>query len=354
MKKIGILTFHYADNYGAVLQAYALRKIINSLPDCKAEIINYVPKRYVYYLHKDDGTEKKLLEKRRKLTEEFLMQECGICSSMIYNVKGNDYDYYCVGSDQVWNIDFRENKDLQYFLPNLDDKATKIAYAASIGMEIERIDEKIFKTYLPQFNNISLRESNYIDYIEQICNVKCEQVLDPALLLNKDDYEYLIDKERIVKKPYIFFFWYKLDDEMMRCVEFVNTLSRKYGLSIVHSIIDAPRYMFNNDAGCMMNEGVEGFLWYMKHAEFVITNSFHGAVFATQFERPFYIFISNIRRSRLDNLVEILEVEDRIINGYISPNEMNKDINFEAIRNRLEVERYKSMNFLRNALDIKV
>jgi hypothetical protein len=56
----------------------------------------------------------------------------------------------------------------------------------------------------------------------------------------------------------------------------------------------------------------------------------------------------------LDNLVEILEVEDRIINGYISPNEMNKDINFEAIRNRLEVERYKSMNFLRNALDIKV
>jgi hypothetical protein len=353
MKKIGILTFHYADNYGAVLQAYALRKIINSLPDCKAEIINYVPEGYVYYLYKDDGSEKKLLEKRRELIEEFLMQECGICSSMIYNVKGNDYDYYCVGSDQVWNIDLRENKDLEYFLPNLDDKAVKIAYAASIGIEIERIDENIFKKYLPQFNNISLREGTYIEYIEQICNVKCEKVLDPVLLLNKDEYEYLIDKERPKKKPYILLFWYILDDELMKCIEFVNTLARKYGLAIVHSIIGAPRYMFCNDAGCMMNEGIDGFLWYMKHAEFVITNSFHGAVFAAQFERPFYIFISNIRRSRLDNLVEILDIKDRVINGYISPGEMNKNINFEAIRNRLKVERDKSMNFLRKALDIK-
>lgn len=353
MKKIGILTFHYADNYGAVLQAYALRRIVNSLPDCEAEIINYVPKGYAYYLYKEDDFAKHLLEEKRKLVEEFLMQECGICSSMIFKVKGNDYDYYCVGSDQVWNLDLRENRDLEYFLPNLDDKAVKIAYAASIGIEIERINENIFKKYISQFNKISLRESNYIEHIEQACNVKCEQVLDPALLLNRDDYEYLIDEERQVKKPYILFFWYSVDDELMKCVEFVNTLSRKYGLSIVHSIIGAPRYMFCNDAGCMMYEGIEGFLWYMKHAEFVVTNSFHGSVFAVQFERPFYIFISNIRRSRLDNLVETLDVKDRVINGYLNPGEMNKSVDFEAIRKRLKVERDKSMNFLREALDVK-
>lgn len=352
MKKIGILTFHYVDNYGAVMQAYSLRRIINSLPDCKAEIINYVPKGYVYYLYKNNESERKLLEKRREHLEKFLVEECGVCSSMTFIVSGNDYDYYCVGSDQVWNTDLRENEHLEYFLPNLDDKAIKIAYAASIGLEIDRIDVNVYKKYLPHFNKISLRESSYIEFIEQICNVKCEKVLDPVLLLDKNDFDSLIETEPTVKKPFIFLFWYILDDELMKCVEFVNTLSRKYGLSIVHTIIDAPRYMFYNDAGCMMSEGIDAFLWYMKHAEFIVTNSFHGAVFAVQFERPFYIFISNVRRSRLDNLVETLKLEDRVVNSYISPDKLNKNVDFDSIRNRLKGEKDRSMNFLRSAFDI--
>lgn len=352
MKKIGILTFHYADNYGAVLQAYALRKIMNSLPNCKAEIINYIPEWFVYHPYKSDKHAKYLLEEKRRCVERFLMDECGICTPKISEVRGKDFDYYCVGSDQVWNLEIPIAKDLEYFLPHLDSDAVRIAYAASIGMEVEKINKSVFETYLPQFKKISLREGSYIEYINQICNVNCEEVLDPTLLLDKRDYESLLAQDKREEVPYILFFWYELDDSLMKGVEFANTLSRKYGISIIHSIMNAPSYMFCNNAGCMMYEGIEGFLWYVKHAKFVVTNSFHGSIFAIQFAIPFYIFISEIRRSRLDNLIKTLGIEERVVKGYVNPSEINDNIDFGSIRNKIEMGTKHSIDFLKEALDI--
>ena len=99
MKKVGILTFHYSDNYGAVLQAYALRRIINQLPYCQAQIINYVPLGTKYTLYENTEEGRELLIEKRKLFEEFLRENCGIDTPVIHEISGNDYDYYCAGSD---------------------------------------------------------------------------------------------------------------------------------------------------------------------------------------------------------------------------------------------------------------
>lgn len=353
MKKVGILTFHFANNYGAVLQAYALRKAINQLPDCEAEIINYVPKGYRCIPFDEREESLHLLEGKRNKMENFLTRECGICTPMLSEVSGNEYDYYCVGSDQVWNTDMFGGQNEEYFFPHLDNDAVRISYAASIGTEADRINETIFCKYLPKFQAISLREYNYISYLNKLCNVSCESVLDPTLLLESSVYESLADKNIRMSEPYILLLWYNMPGENTRYVEFVNKLSRKYDLPVVHSIINAPRYMFYKDGGCMMYEGIEGFLWYMKNAEFVVTNSFHGSIFAVQFQRPFYIFISKLRRSRLDCLVNTLGIKERVVDRYIDFREINKKIDFSLIKEKVVENREKSFQFLKKALEIE-
>lgn len=352
MKKIGILTFHYSDNYGAVLQSYALRTIINSLSNCEAEIINYVPREFTYPLYKNDKKSWQLLCEKRKKFEEFLQMKCGINSPMISEVTGNQYDYYCVGSDQVWNLMFA---DLEYFLPNLDEEAIKISYAASIGMNFENAYKRkdLFEKYISKFKSISLREQEHIELIKTVCQKECQCVLDPTLLLKAEDYSLIISKDNVYDKPFILFFWLHHDDELMNGIEFVNDLSRKYGIPIVHTVVGAKPYVFNMDAGSMIYEGVDYFLWYIKNASFVVTNSYHATLFSIQFKIPFYTFLVDKMRSRLDTLSEKLGIHSRIVDSYINFTMIDDNINFEDIDNRLRVERAKSMNFLREALDIR-
>lgn len=355
MKTVGILTFHYANNHGAVLQAYALRRVINGLPDCKAELINYVPEGYVHDLHENSEIGVGLLEEKRRKFEAFLKNECGVCTPMISCVEGNKYDYYCVGSDQVWNVELAENADYEYFFPHLEDKAKRISYAASIGTEKEDIDKALFKRYLSKFQNILLREKSCIELINEITGIECKHVLDPTLLLEREDYAKLIQKlpcKPKVAKPYLLFFWY-YSDELLKGVELANTIARKYGLAIVHTIAGARPYMFHNEYGCMMYAGVEEFLWYVKNASFVVTNSYHGSIFAMQFERPFYIHISQKRRSRLDTLVELCGLESRVVEGYIDASNITDKIDYIDIKRRVAKKRKDSMAFLKEALEIE-
>lgn len=350
MKKIGILTFHYADNYGAVLQAYALRKVLNTFEDCEAEIINYVPSGYKMRLHEKRGNAVTKLRERRSKIELFLREQCKVDVPMLSSVQGNEYDYYCVGSDQVWNTQLPENSEYEYFLPHLDNDAVRFSYAASVGIEMTQVQETVFETYIPKFSHISLREREYIDSFSVFTNKKCHHVLDPTLLLEQVDYELLIERKTEgdlpYKKPYVLFFWYHIEDDLFRCVEFVNALARKFGLAVVHSVPDAPAYMFCENCGYMMYSGIEEFLLIVKNADFVVTNSYHGTIFAMQFERPFYMFISKNRGSRLDNLVEMFGLEERVVRKYMSPAQMNKDIDFGKIKNIMSKKREMSMRYI--------
>ncbi len=354
MKRIGILTFHYADNYGAVLQAYALQKTLNTFEGYEAEIINYVPVGYKLKPHeKGKNALIRFWERRRKI-EKFLREQCKITTVMLSSVQGNAYDYYCVGSDQVWNTQLPENVEYEYFLPHLTDEAVRFSYAASVGIEMSKVQEEVFYKYIPKFSYISLREKEYIDSFASFTDTKCHHVLDPTMLLEKEDYEQLIDRKKEedlpYKKPYVLFFWYHIEDDLFRCVEFVNALARKYGLEVVHSVADAPPYMFCENGGYMMYSGIEEFLSLVKHADFVVTNSYHGSIFAMQFERPFYMFISTNRRSRLDNLVEMFGIEDRVVKGYMSPAQMNMDIDFDKIKKIMREKKKTSMQYISEAI----
>jgi len=355
MKKIGILTFHYADNWGAVLQTYALRKAINDFGDCEGEVINYIPAGYAYRLPELRRESKELLFKKRQKFEQFLKGQCGINQSVLEAVEGNEYDIYCVGSDQVWNTCLPENVDREYFLPHLKENAKRITYAASVGTSTKEVDIKCFEEYLPKFSAVSVREKAYVPFAQKYATCECVHVLDPTMLLEKSDYEKLIREKGLPenrREPYVLFFWYVIDDEMMKGVAFVNSLAEKYGLRVVHTIPDAPDYMFAKDAESVLYAGVEEFLSLVQNAEFVVTNSYHGAIFSLQFEVPLYMLVSAVRRGRLDDLAEQFGLEDRKVTGYLSPAEMNREMDFADIKHKMSEGRKKSLEYLRGALEI--
>lgn len=352
MKKVGILTFHYADNYGAVLQAFALRKKICGFDNYQAEIINYVPKSFQYSLYANTEEARQMLIKKRKCFEKFLREECKVNTPMISEVAGNQYDYYCVGSDQVWNMDFSDN---EYFFPHLNENDLRFSYAASIGMSLEKVlpFKSIFEKYVSKFKTVSVREQEHVEFVSDSSGRECSWVLDPTLLLSEQEYKSIIANEKLVETPFIFFFWLRHDQELMRGVEFVNMVSRKYHLPIIHAMYDAKKYTFNIDAGCMIYEGVENFLWYIKNASFVVTNSYHVTLFSMQFKTPFYVFVAQSMRSRVDLLKQKFHIDNRVVEEYISASDLNNNVDFGQIENVLQVEREKSVDYLKKALDIK-
>lgn len=350
MKKIGILTFHFADNYGAVLQCYALRRVINSMADCRAEVINYIPNSFQYKKTWENEYEENLFHKKRDDFQRFLSVHCGIEKPVIHFMSEDEpYDYYVVGSDQVWNTSMEE-----YFLPEIVDKAKCIAYAASIGLQEDAsgLNKDILKKYIPKFQYVSVREYMNAALIEKICGRKCACLLDPVLLLDSADYEGLMAEKKLRKEKFIFFFWLMHDRECMRGVELVNNISRLLGMPIVHSFNSAPEYMFCNDGGCMQFESIENFLWYIKNAEYVVTNSYHATLFAIQFRIPFYTFIVQIMRSRIDTLCERFSINDRVITGYLPVGRICKDIDFDAVWGRIKDQRRESFGYLREALEV--
>lgn len=352
IKRIGILTFHYANNYGAVLQAYALRKVINSFPDCQAEIINYVPNGYTYFTSPDEADKQR---RRRKKFEAFLSKYCGINTPMISSVTGNEMDVYVVGSDQIWNMDIPiAAADHEYLLPHLRQEAKRIAYSASIGMNIDKIDTELFKKYLPRFDRISLREKSYVEYISELSGKRCEYTLDPAMLLKKEDYEPLIERPETTEEPYIFYFWYDMGDGGLESVELVNTLARKYHLSVKHTFsseICLAKHLLVNNGGDVSKEGIGEFLWYVKNAWAIVTNSFHVAVFSILFQKPLYIYYPRIRSSRQRNLVDLLNMKDRVMHGYVSAEQLNLETDYISIFSILEKERARSISYLKNAIE---
>lgn len=349
-KRIGLLNFHYADNYGAVIQAWALLKVLNSINGINAEIINYVPYGYSYSVAEEEAS---VVSKRREKFQKFLVEQCLINTPMIHSVIGNNYDLYCVGSDQVWNTNLPEVKaDYEYFLPHIDKEAKRITYAASIAKNISDEDLTLFKQYIPFFSAISLREESARNIVEEIYGRKCTHVLDPTLLLKSENYTEITACKKS-KKPYLLYFFYKVNDDNLSGLGLANYLSRKYDLEIVHPFIREDcleRRLLANDGGCFWDYGIEEILGAIKDAEVIVTNSYHALTLSVMLERPVYIVPPRSMASRQIDFAKSIGIENRIVDGYRNPQEININMDYSDIREVLKVKREYSLNWLKHTI----
>lgn len=372
-KKIAILTQPLHDNYGGLLQAYALSEklrewgndttIINRRAGhtnvLKKIVVNlkqkFIGKKFVLNLSEKEIISKHTLDFRNKyfpnLTEEILGNK------KMKELKARGFDTYIVGSDQCWRPQYSPYIT-NYFLDFLENQKNikRIAYAASFGTsEWEYTNKKTekCKQLAQQFDAVSVREDSGIDLCRQYLERDALHVLDPTMLWTRKFYEEMLKKENVDKskgnlKVYLL-------DKNDKKNELIKHIEEKLGLK---SFEVMPRKRLGKEKPSdpldfQFPSPLEWLRGY-QDAEFVIADSFHGTVFAILYNIPF-IAIGNEKRgmARFNSLLKMFDLEKRLLTDLSIDNVdavFKTNINWNRVNSILEEKRDLSINFLKQNL----
>lgn len=366
--KIGILTFHKAKNYGAVLQTFALQRTLKSL-GVDAYIINrysgyktlihqiyftfhpsFIFQRSLWILF-DHFSRKYLVPQTKKYKTN---------KSLKNFEKNENLDVVVVGSDQVWRMEF-SNIGYNYFFDFIKgNDIRKISYAASFGKDKWNESEEVtihVKQLLKDFNSISVREKSGVNICSEIFNIKATQVLDPTLLLKKEDYDSILLKNYPVRlNNTIVSYILGNNQESLR---YCNSFAKNNDLDFhdLYCIYPINKIFSTSDYGKMrlLHITVPKWLDEIRNAKYVITNSFHATVFSILFSKQFIVVDhTSGGTDRITSLLESLGLQDRFVLNItdISLMLFQEKIDYDSVNLKLETERTRSILFLRQSLSL--
>lgn len=365
MKKIGIITIHRINNYGAMLQSYALNKYLTNQGYDVKTIDFRTPRvaesyKIFYPINSLMNIVRNVqallysqqLKKRKKRMEQFLCENLPITNDCYYSNESLKkaklgYDYYICGSDQIWNVGC-SNYSEAYFLSFAEDGARKISYAASIGeREVSSENKGIFKELLKDFYKVSVREKYAADSLSKICNKDVYTVMDPVFLLSADQWKDILPKTKN-KGKYILLYALRGDIKGMRA--FVKEKGKQYNLPIVVVTMNLREMQYKNKK--CYDAGPLEFLNLIKNAEYVCTNSFHGVAMAIIFEKKFWAFSHEDKKNssaRIYNLLEQLGLQERVI-CHKDSIDFEKEIDYRKVEERKSIAVENSKSYLKEAL----
>ena len=359
---IKILTFIRAHNYGAYLQAFALSEHLQK-NDNNVEFVDYRVKkiedaykpfnikgltikgiaRYIRYfipINKKYRTFNNEIKKFHLTKSVYTTEEIERLNSCT--------NAYITGSDQVWNKSIVGDLSDIYSLNFDSSKAKKISYAASVGdvnLIINNKDE--YKNKLNNIDYISVREEDAKKELTKVLDRNVEVVIDPTLLLTRQDWDKYISNIDIEKQKYIFAYVVAPDEEY---IKIANDLSNKTGLPIIHCGLRNPGY--KNVLKTIYTKSPFDFVAYIKNAEYVVATSFHATAFSIIYNKKFFIVPHKKTGSRVTNLLKKLDVEGRTYSSF--EDFKNIDYDFETdwkkVNRKLDDERLKSIEWLDKAL----
>ena len=371
MKKVGIITIHKINNYGSVLQAYALQRVCNEM-GYTVEIIDYnFPNQAhtdnKYAVHQDtQATEPRLIKMLYAL--ELVRQHKGIghfvkqyhnLSIREYNSPDDlalnppQYDIYITGSDQLWNPRYC-NGDPAFMLHFAPDVALRISYAASIGADsIPNELKSQYKKLLSQYAHISVRENSGVNVIRDVVGKDATVVLDPSLLLNKDQWNEIASPDRQYKKKYILCYFLNYTFNAFPYVDkLAQYIQKQTGYELVR-VARPPHHLCAQHTHYRIGASPEEFLALVRDAEMILTTSFHGTAFAVNYGKPVFTVVkdkgaSDSRQISLMHNVgldsQVLSVNDEM------PDASRFSYDVAAEQNRLEHLRRESKDYLKTAL----
>lgn len=352
MNKIGILTFVDTINFGASLQAYALQEVIESFGN-KAEIISYKNQGVESQEHNRGKIGLKKLVKTiilggglKKKREAFRMYEelrvhrgLELLPSTV-KLLNEKYDYIVCGSDQVWNMKITAN-DLTYYLGFVEEDRKKVTYAPSFGNVafpeeyIETVKKEIVK--IP---HLSIRERSGADFIKEKFNMTAEVVMDPTLLLTKEEWKAKISFIPNYKHYILVYF----PHNKKKVFDFVEKLKKQTGYPVVYLSISPKK---QRGVKTIYDASPDEFLGWILHADYIVTGSFHGTAFSINFEKQFF-YESSGAGSRINNLIEMMGIKERSIDSEFM---LSNVIEYSDVREKLHAEREKSKTWLKTALE---
>lgn len=369
VKKIDVITLHRTVNYGSVLQAYATQYILEKL-GYEVEFIDYYPERlhmvgmlrriknknekfkknifirniariiifpsYIkrFYVFKKFVKEHIKLTRKTYVTEEDLEMDIP------------EADVYCTGSDQVWNVGWNEKIDYPFFLKFVPSNKKCIAYSASFGKsKLEDWEKEETKKLLQKYSSLAMREKSGVEILEKLGIENGVQVLDPTLLLDKNDWNSLIS-EKYKGKKYIFVYNInhnkKLDDYAVK-------FAKQKKMPIIYVSYNYHDCFKHGKLKC--NTKVENFLSLISNAEYVLTDSFHCTAFSINFNKQLLVAYPEKFSTRLASIVELTGLQNRVIDDYNNFNICDRPINFNYANKVLKQERKKSLDYLKYAIE---
>lgn len=363
-KRIGTISYNiYCNftNYGSALQTWALHQAIKK-SDAGVEpvLVDYCPDvlrdkdpldPFPHMWDRDEETKRQcqmsmpaIRENYAKFdrfyTEKFQRTKKKYTSENFEDVVCDEgLNGFICGSDTIFCIDeFKGFDDGYYANYPCMKNGYSAAYAASFGdSHFDEFSYAVLNERLKNFKALGLREANMLSYVKAHVSVPVQRVLDPTLLLTAEDYAPIIAPP-VEEPPYLLLYSRRYDPQMETYAEHI---ARKNGWKIVEISLRC----MNKDKHRMFYEaGVEEFLSLAKNAEYVVTNSFHGAIFAVQFRRPFRVFTREQADTKINELMALLSLPDRI---WKAGDSLEKErIDWAVVDESLVAARERSLSFL--------
>lgn len=352
MKKIGIITHYYRSiNYGGNLQAYALCEILLKKKyeaeqicfpfeprlTAKRDFKLLCSKGFFYVFKRILRRVKHMLvnpiiirRKRREEQKHQVMKNRTVAfsnfnqnliphSEEVYHSENicdcvNNYDVFIVGSDQVWNMDWYNSA---YFLDFVPSTKTKISYAASIAKDSLTDEQKeIFRKSLKDYKAVSVREKSAEKLLEGFSPVEVQTVLDPTLLLTREDWDEVCS-ERVISEKYVFCYFLGENKQARKLAEKFARLHKLKLVALPHTggirLMDRK---FGDER--LYDVSPQQFISLIKHAEYVFTDSFHAVVFSNIYQKQYFVFNRSKKGemgSRIVDITELFHQKERFCAG---------------------------------------
>ncbi len=367
--KIALITIHWANNYGASLQTFAIIKALNKYG--KVSVLDYrnpytskgmswirfgSKPRDILRMSKDVF---RLIPRYKviKKFENFSYKNFNLTNLLNtdsdFKKLENEFDVFVSGSDQIWNPKIINEKgiiDTRYFLDFVTDKK-KISYASSLGTyKYSEIEAEEVTPLLNSYDSIAVREQDSSIYLSELLHKDVSHVLDPTLLHTKEEWLKFFDIDiNQNEEPYILVYALHKDKLLKEVVEkVVQELNFK-----VITIDQDPFTNFKCDQH-IKDASPEEFIKLFSQAGFVITNSFHGTCFSVNFNIPFIVTTPPSSINRIESLLKAVDIDERITIGGNLTALINKNIDFDVINTNLNKLRSISDAYLLNAMQEKV
>lgn len=371
--RIAVITTSYANNYGALLQTYALQRFLNENLSQDALALEYLPpwNRHPWRVLAKPGTFKSFLVniytlvhfknfinmgKRAKANRKFREQFIKLSDQQFFSEEDlqackDQCDCVICGSDQIWNIDMRADKMPHpvFFLQFAKNwsNVRKVAYAPSVADPIPEGAKETLKEYLGIFDALSVREISDVAPLQMLTEKKVHHVLDPVFLLSQKQWSDIASPSPVKEKYILCYFlsYGSFSDKV------VNKLRELTGYKVVNLNIN--QYdKFHSDK-VIWDAGAQDFVGLIKNAEFVCTNSFHCTAFSIIFRKNFVVVNKGWASSRMQSLQTVFGLDNRFVSEQwvdTATAEMLQ-VDYSLMEERIQKKINESIEYLKEALD---
>ena len=368
MKNIGVISYNiYGNftNYGSALQSWALHQAIASL-GYQPVLVDYCPD---ILADKDPLNPFKNMWDKDEESKRMCELTIPAIRENYYKFDGFYTDRFCRTPKKYTSQNFdevMEDEGLSGFVCGSDTifcmdefgfddgfyanyacmSGHAVSYAASFGdPTLSEENCRNLNERLKNFKAFGLRENHMVPYVAEHVDVPVQKVVDPTLLHTSDKYDEIAVPERLEEDKYLLFYSRRYSPAME---EYAEKLAKENGWKIVEISLRAT----NAEKGHRMfyEAGVEEFLSLVKHAEYVVTNSFHGMIFAVQYRRPFVIFSREQCNTKIDEILQLFGLSDHML--VTGKEEFDHEINYDVVHDRISKARAKSIEYLNKELKL--